>query len=87
MASVLESLKLYFQNNSREQIEKDWAETEKYDGVGLKVDDFIHHSKLIYGIQTENSYWVYNSMIKIIKNPKFSSDFLFNLASYKTIIL
>ena len=34
MSTVLEKLKLYFQNNSREQIENDWAKSEKYDKVG-----------------------------------------------------
>ncbi|WP_299250775.1 hypothetical protein [uncultured Cytophaga sp.] len=31
MTTVLENLKLYFQNNSKEQIEKDWAASEKYE--------------------------------------------------------
>tara|TARA_R110002050_G_scaffold138980_2_gene262941 strand:- start:107 stop:298 length:192 start_codon:yes stop_codon:yes gene_type:complete len=43
------SLKSYFQDNSREQIEKDWAEYEKYDKIGLKVDESIEQSKLLYG--------------------------------------
>ena len=29
--TVLDSLKEYFANNTREQIEKDWKETEEWD--------------------------------------------------------
>ncbi|WP_339740632.1 hypothetical protein [uncultured Sunxiuqinia sp.] len=49
MSTILDSLKSYFQDNSREQIEKDWAEYEKYDKIGLKVDESIEQSKLLYG--------------------------------------
>jgi hypothetical protein len=77
MSTILESLKLYFQSNSSEQIEKDWAESEKYDKIGPKIEDFLHQSKLFYEIETRNSYWEYSCLKQIIKNPKFTSDFFF----------
>ncbi|MDP4272662.1 MAG: hypothetical protein Q8907_00095 [Bacteroidota bacterium] len=75
MSTILESLKSYFQNNSREQIERDWAEFEKYDKIGLKVDEFLERCKLLYEQDTKDTYWEYNCLNQIIKNPKFASDF------------
>lgn len=38
---ILQDLKDYFKNTPREQVEKDWAETEKYDKVGRTVFEFM----------------------------------------------
>ncbi len=38
MGKLLEGLKSYFQNNSKEQILKDWAKTEEYDKTEIKED-------------------------------------------------
>lgn len=75
MNTVLENLKLYFQNNSREQIEKDWAESEKYDKVGPSVDEFLHQSQFFYEQESKDSFWEYSCSNHIIENPKFASDF------------
>ncbi|MBI9069690.1 MAG: hypothetical protein JEZ09_20505 [Salinivirgaceae bacterium] len=75
MSTILESLKLYFQSNSREQIERDWAESEQYDIIGPKIDEFIHQSKQFNLIETTDSYWKYSCSKQIIKNPEFASDF------------
>jgi|GEM_PF-1304522 len=45
MATILENLKLYFLINSEEQIKNDWAESEKYDKVGFKIDKNIMTKK------------------------------------------
>lgn len=81
MSTILENLVKYFQNNSRTEIEKDWADSEKYDQIGPKVGDFLEQSKLFYVTEPQNSYWEFNCSNSIIKNPKFSSDF-FILALY-----
>ena len=81
MKTLLESLKLYFQKNSREQIEKDWAELEKFDKVGPTVEEFFSQSKFFSMIEvTADSYWEFN-LNQIAKNPKFTSDFFLPLTS------
>lgn len=75
MRTILENLKLYFQNNSREQIEKDWAESEKYDKIGPTIDNFMLQSQLFYELEMKDSFWEYSCLNDIIENPKFASDF------------
>jgi len=45
--NILQDLKDYFKNTPREQIEKDWAETEKYDKVGPTVSEFLEVTKSV----------------------------------------
>lgn len=45
MQDMLEKLKEYFANTPREQIEADWSKSEKYDQVGIPVDEFISRGK------------------------------------------
>jgi len=45
MGNLLEDLKKYYTETSEEQIKKDWAKSEKYDQVGITVDDFIKINK------------------------------------------
>lgn len=78
MSTVLEGLKLYFQNNSRDQIEKDWAESEKYDKIGPTIDEFIHQSQFIFAQEMKGSFWEFSCLNQIIENPKFTSDFFLN---------
>lgn len=78
MSTILESLKLYFQSNSKEQIEKDWAESEKYDKIGPKIDEFLNQCNIFYEIEMTNSYWEFSCSNQIVKNPKFASDFFLN---------
>ena len=78
MSTVLESLKLYFESNSREQIEKDWAECDKFKKVGPTVDEFIHRTQSL--ARNEMLFSVRDFVLstsKKIENPKFASDFLF----------
>ena len=76
MKTLLESLKLYFEKNSDNQILKDWNEFKEYDEIGPKVNDFLLQSKVFYEIDIANPYWEYNNFNELIKNPKFTSDFL-----------
>lgn len=43
--TVLDSLKKYFEENSREQIEKDWKESEKFDKVGPTCEEFLSYNR------------------------------------------
>ncbi|MDY3363670.1 hypothetical protein JSO61_006985 [Riemerella anatipestifer] len=75
MKTVLEALKSYFQNTSVEQISKDWAETEKYDAVGPKIDEFLYQSRVFYETENQISHWEFSCKNEILENPKFASDF------------
>lgn len=44
---MLTDLKDYFKNTSPEKIQSDWDETEKYDRVGITVDDYLHQNSLL----------------------------------------
>lgn len=46
MGSLLENLKRYFEENTEEQIQKDWDDTAKYDEVNSPlVEDFVNNLK------------------------------------------
>ncbi len=38
---ILEELKEYFRNNTKEKILEDWEKSKKYDEVGITVDEFL----------------------------------------------
>lgn len=75
MKTVIEALKSYFENMSSEQVKNDWLETEKYDSVGPKIDEFLNQSKVFYETEVRNSYWEFSCLNEILENPKFASDF------------
>lgn len=52
--TLLDSLKEYFTNNTREQIEKDWKETEKWGKVGPTVDEFMENNLFCAKIKSQN---------------------------------
>jgi hypothetical protein len=81
MNTILEDLKLYFQSNSKEQIISDWAESEKYNSIGPKIDEFIEQTIYYHKIDNNKEFWKFNSLNNNITIPKFASDFLFKLAS------
>ena len=60
---------------SSEQVKNDWIETEKYDSVGPKIDEFLNQSKVFYETEVRNSYWEFSCLNEILENPKFASDF------------
>lgn len=41
MNKLLQELKNYYKNTSREQIERDWEETKKYDQIGPTLEEFF----------------------------------------------
>ena len=79
MGKLLDGLLSYFENNTQEQILKDWEAAEKWDDVGPKIDDFLEQlsNEIVYkpDISTANTEISNNT-----PSPKFSSDFF--LSSY-----
>lgn len=75
MRTILDRLKQYYENNSQEQIEKDWAESEEYDQIGPLVDEFIKQTKIFYEFHMRDSYWEFSNSNNILHNPKFTSDY------------
>lgn len=47
MGKILDCLKDYFANTSEEQFKKDWDEIEKYNSIGVDVDEYIGYVKNI----------------------------------------
>lgn len=75
MNPLLESLKSYFQNNSAEKINEDWAKYEKYDEIGPSVQEYLLHSDGLNKLQYD-FYSLENTLLENkFDNPKFTSDF------------
>lgn len=77
MNSVAENLKAYFKNTPKEQIDSDWAATQKYDEIGPSVKEFLSQTELIYKYVLPEDYWEFNfsSLQGNIENPEVTSDF------------
>lgn len=52
--TLLDSLKEYFANNTREQIEKDWKESDKFKDVGPTVKEFMENNLFCTKIKSQN---------------------------------
>jgi len=78
MKTVFEGLMQYFASNSPEQIQKDWDSIESYEGVSPTIEEFmLQHQYFTKLVQFEQEPFYNLSIINpVIKNPKFSSDFL-----------
>ena len=70
--TVLDSLKKYFEENTREQIEKDWKESEKFDKVGPTCEEFLSFNHNINREIIKQNISIETSDI-IIPNLKHSS--------------
>lgn len=77
MKNVLEELKNYLNNTPNQQVLKDWESTEKYDEVGIPVDDFLQKTTYYYKLQNGSINIECDNLYDNIQNPKFTSDFLF----------
>ncbi|WP_424495375.1 hypothetical protein [Salinimicrobium sp. GXAS 041] len=76
MKSMFEKLQDYFNTTSREQIEKDWESTSKFDEVnGPSVEEFIECSSYFFELEKEKPDLNQESFVNNIKNPNFTSDF------------
>lgn len=74
MSTILEKIQNYFQNNSLEQIQKDWAELDKFNDIGPTVSEFLKQQDTYLLEQHKFKYEIILP-IGITKNPKFTSDF------------
>jgi hypothetical protein len=78
MGTILERLKMYFENTSPEQVKEDWAKTEKYDKVeSLSVETFIEVSKQLIDVGKLQDNLPSENLINNFENPNFSSDFFY----------
>ena len=61
MSDLLKEMREYFKNTSQEQIEADWKKYEKWEEVGITVDDLLK-SKIM---QNKDFYCASNNLEKI----------------------
>lgn len=47
MGKLFKSLKEYFENTSKEQLDKDWKEIEPLNDIGIDVSEWAEFSKKI----------------------------------------
>lgn len=78
MSNLLDNIKAYFMNNSREQILKEWNATKAADQVGPAVVEYLDELKNIRGTILEPDEGYNFSTIEPL-NPEFNSGFFFNL--------
>lgn len=81
MSKMLEKLDAYFKNTPREQILKDWAETEKFDKVGPTIHELVEHLETYFKIPKQDEYERNKLYNLIIENPEFSGFFYLNLSA------
>jgi hypothetical protein len=74
--TVLESLREYFKNTPREQVEKDWAKYDYLDDIGPNIGEFFNQCELSYDWQASLMKWELISQYTT-QNPGFTSDFFF----------
>lgn len=77
MNNLIESLKLYFQNTPREEILEKWSAVEKFDQVGVTVEEFLRNTAICQKITTGSPPSEANHF-QNIDNPKFVSGFFFS---------
>ncbi len=75
MSSLIENLKSYFANTSREKILMDWEETLEFDNVGITMDEFLIQTNWNFRIKTDDPLNGGANLIVNNYSPKFSSDF------------
>lgn len=76
METILERLKMYFDNTSPEQVKEDWEKAKKYDEIDSpNVETFIEVSKQLIDVGKLQSNSPQENLINNFENPNFSSDF------------
>jgi len=75
MSTILEKLNKYFQENSEENILRDWSELEEFDSIGPTITSFLQQPRLFYPLDLCKSRWKISYLKESVKNPKFTSDF------------
>ena len=64
--NMLQELEKYFKETPREQILKEWEETEEFDKVGITVDDFLKMQEQANGGDTGD-----NGLHKHVVNHRY----------------
>lgn len=78
MDTILEKLKSYLENHSKDEILNDWAKTKKYDQSGPSVDWFLEYTMNInQEVGLVENYWEFSSCNYITENLEFTSDFFY----------
>lgn len=78
MNNFVDELKKYFENTPREQVLKDWAESEEFSETGTTFEEFIETQKKYQKVRLkefENVETTFNNL----HDPKFSSGFFISL--------
>lgn len=86
--SVLDSMKNYFEENTREQIEKDWKESEKFDKVGPTCDEFLsYHSNIINKeiIKQKISIETSDIIIPVLKHSGYNNSYSDCFSNYDLV--
>lgn len=74
MSTILEKIQNYFNNNSLDKIQKDWAELEEFNDIGPTVSEFLKQQET-YLLEQHKFKCEIILPTGIEKNPKFTSDF------------
>ncbi|RZJ69803.1 hypothetical protein [Flavobacterium sp.] len=72
MDAILEELKKYFRDTPQDQIQRDWAETEKFKTVGPTVHEYMNATKRYLDLDG----WRIKNQNLILVNPKQTFGFL-----------
>jgi len=79
METILEKLKLYFENTPAEQVKVDWEKAKKYDEVvSPSIETFIEVSKQLIDVGKLQNNLPQGNLINNFENPNFSSDFFYH---------
>ena len=58
MGKMYNSLKEYFQNTPKEQLDKDWEEIEPLNNIGVDVLEWAEFAKKIKPLDSDISQWI-----------------------------
>lgn len=68
MKKILENLKMYFNNNSKEKIENDCAEHGKHNENGVKIDEKTCRITLVDGTVLSHKIKDHEKIIEMLEN-------------------
>lgn len=77
MNTITERLQHYFNNTSREEIERVWNETSIYDDVNSPSAEVFIESASCFLIENVPPDFIKQNFVNITESPNFTSDFLF----------
>ena len=66
MGKMYNSLKEYFQNTPKEQLDKDWEEIEPLNNIGIDVSEWAEFAKKIKPLDSDIAQWVDKNFDELI---------------------